>query len=156
MTDEEQIERVARALAADEYGDGNDEPWEPFSRQARVAIAALTETEASRMRSDVERGVEEAFEQVRTQLNHEHRKGITSYRELKSGVNNAAFVRDAALSSAPSASRGEEIARLRQALFAIQHYMGIDDRDTIGGMVTIARNALATPVAQPEKERGDG
>ena len=40
MTDE-LIEAVAKAIAAVEYGDGNDQPFEPFKAHARAAIRVI-------------------------------------------------------------------------------------------------------------------
>ncbi|QUT07966.1 hypothetical protein KFK14_11570 [Sphingobium phenoxybenzoativorans] len=37
------IERVARAIAGAEYGDGFDRPWEPFLPHARAAVEAMRE-----------------------------------------------------------------------------------------------------------------
>jgi hypothetical protein len=35
------VERVARAIATYDYADGQEEPWQPFTGQARAAIAAM-------------------------------------------------------------------------------------------------------------------
>jgi hypothetical protein len=45
------IERAARALAAYEYGDGFDEPWEPFVGMAKEVLRAIREPSEGMVRA---------------------------------------------------------------------------------------------------------